>query len=968
MNLLRKYRKTIVILLCIFVTLFSLLGITLLRFRSCSLNISTQLEDVLLYIENAYKEQQEDIANYDQYELSIRHTYVRILGEVLKKQKATVEILDHFKLSLPDYTFFFIGKDGTIISNTDAYPIETDLFALLKEDPERTSYITNDDNFAFMNTGNGWLCIQHYRDSIFELVRNNYLPETYEHVLCWELSTGYQMLNTMDPNIALTYEYWISQENDLPSFTLPGNLKLCVDEESHYYVYKTREIDSDHLLFAFADLAYLLRETIQSLFVVYVMIPLVVIIMCLHALRMLDNDEDNSKASRKKLFGKLSLKLDFFYHLTALFLVSFCIVTITTAYVHVLTSFSEQNVSGRTNLDFHSNTVEETNKRHKLLLDYIQTTNSSITRQLAFVLSQDPDLMDTDFLKSVSDDSGLVGIQEISVIDDKGEIIHSNMNNLGYILSTSPESPDYKISEFLNGEEESLSVTIEDYYSITWELCRFKNMPGILRINFSDPGMNPIMTNSMLDSAIDACDFGIAEKYILYSDMPDYLFIQNDIAFDITENDWPELAEMRKPFFGVHRINTAFCHVCTQIFDGGIIIRAYPLRYTFLSLLQILIMEIVIYLVIYGILLFFTACTTKAADPESIHDSFHIHAIPEKFMDGSFNRNIKLMINISLLFLVVIFALDGIFSKNSLTRYLLSSQWDLGLNLFSFTKILMMLITTLVVSSVLRRMIILISRGTSSRGITIGHLLSSMVKFGSLIFFIVYSLVQIGLKLNSLLAGAGLAGAALAFAGQNVVQDLLSGFFIVFEGKYGVGDWVTVDGFRGQILEIGVRTTSIALGDDIRIFHNSALSGITVWSHGMGGAICTIDIAYREDIERVIRIIQENKDRYMAEIPEMEEAPYVHGAIQLGSSGITLRIQSYLSNQANAGRVQRAMLRITKRIFEENNISIPFPQVVVHQGEDDIAPITATLVPATEKVDLKETAEPEVTTDSEEKK
>ncbi len=132
----------------------------------------------------------------------------------------------------------------------------------------------------------------------------------------------------------------------------------------------------------------------------------------------------------------------------------------------------------------------------------------------------------------------------------------------------------------------------------------------------------------------------------------------------------------------------------------------------------------------------------------------------------------------------------------------------------------------------------------------------------------------------------------------------------------------------------------------------------------MGGAICTVDIAYREDIERVIRIIQANTDRYMSEIPEMEEAPYVHGVVDLGSNGITLRIQSYLSNQANAARVQRAMLRVTKRIFEENYITIPFPQVVVHQGEEDIVPITATLIPAEEPV----TVDLEATADSEEEK
>ncbi len=941
MKFLSKHRRFVAVFLCLFLTLLSISTVTYLRFRFAVRQVDTRLDHALKSTSTFYREHKEGTDIIADYEKSANLLYIDIYSRMLENREINVETLNYCHSLFPTRSFYFISHNGASISDSQAPPLKA-IYNVLKEDPTLTYYIIDNEIYTCRHLEDGWFIMNEpvpYDRIIWEPLD---IPSPSENVLCWNTSNGKLLLNSVDAIQDLSPEEFLTTH---PNSYVPNEffgIHIGYNEEMGYFPYKEIHPRDHILVVAYADPGIIIRDVFRDLSVVLIFIPLIAYTMCMYAIRIYDKEDLQSTANKRVFFRHYVLNLEYFYHLSALLIISIVIASLTTAYIHLLTNFSEQNMRAASSLECLDTMLESDSTISTNIDAYITSAQATLSSQLAIAYENVPDMMKPDGLERICNNSGSLEISEISVIDKNGIIISSNLYNIDYELNPNLFS-DADALEFLNNNNDDFASNTYRAYDLTHLYKRLSDS-FILRITVGQ-NIDQLLTNySFFSNSIDSCDFGEAEKYYLNVNSPENLYtVTEKKELICLQNDWEGIASVSVPYQGIHRLNGHIYYINTLLHDDLLLIRALPIRYILLSFLQSIFVEVFSFILIYGVLVLLTACYYDNAMTSDVNHHIRMHHIPEKLRDGTFHKSIRSIVNIALILLIVIFLLDGFISKNALTRYLLSNEWEDGLNLFSFTKILIAFITVRIFNSLIQKIVMIIAKGTSNRGITIGHLVCSMVKFGSLVFIVVYSLVQIGVKLNSLLTGAGLAGAALAFAGQSVINDLLSGFFIVFEGKFGVGDWVTIDNFRGQITEIGVRTTSVSMADDIKIFHNSALSGITVWSHGMSGAICTVDVAYREDLERVLRILQSSSDRYMREIPEMEEPPYIHGVIQLGSSGVTLRMTSYLTNQQNVGRVQRAMLLLTKRIFDENDVCIPFPQVVVHEGEKDIIPVDAAI-------------------------
>ena len=305
-------------------------------------------------------------------------------------------------------------------------------------------------------------------------------------------------------------------------------------------------------------------------------------------------------------------------------------------------------------------------------------------------------------------------------------------------------------------------------------------------------------------------------------------------------------------------------------------------------------------------------------------------------MDGAFRKMLGIMLRLIVALLFVFIIVEIGFYSNSVIRYLLGSQWERKLNLFSITVILFYAIAARLICGVVTKVIMLITENMGQRSVTIGHMICSLIRFGALMAWCTNTLVELGIELRYLLTGAGIAGIVIGYACQGVINDLLTGLFIVFEGNFQVGDWVRVGEWRGEVLTIGVRTTKIGFGGDIRIFNNSQLHEITVLSHTMDGALCYVNIAYAEDVERVLELIRNHEKQYRTACPHIIEGPGVHGVTELGDNGITIRLWAQVDDQQYAAAAERTILKETKKLFDENGITIPFPQLVLHSENEGI--------------------------------
>lgn len=222
----------------------------------------------------------------------------------------------------------------------------------------------------------------------------------------------------------------------------------------------------------------------------------------------------------------------------------------------------------------------------------------------------------------------------------------------------------------------------------------------------------------------------------------------------------------------------------------------------------------------------------------------------------------------------------------------------------------------------------------NNRSASIATLLLSLLKYVAVIAAIIWGLGILGVSMTAVFAGVGIIGLALGFGAQSLIEDIITGFFIIFEGQYGIGDIIVLDDFRGVVRSIGVRTTVLEdAGGNLKIVNNSDIRNLQNRSRNASLAICEVDVAYDTDLKalekmlppELARMFEEHRDLYLA-------APDYMGVEDLGESGVRLRF-AVSCREENFFVAKRRLARDIRVLFAEKGVEIPFPQVVVHQGD-----------------------------------
>jgi len=214
---------------------------------------------------------------------------------------------------------------------------------------------------------------------------------------------------------------------------------------------------------------------------------------------------------------------------------------------------------------------------------------------------------------------------------------------------------------------------------------------------------------------------------------------------------------------------------------------------------------------------------------------------------------------------------------------------------------------------------------------TLSSIVRNFVKY--VVYFVagIIILEELGVRTSSVLATAGIGGLAVGFGAQNLVKDVISGFFILFEDQYAVGDFVTIGDVTGTVEEIGLRITKIrGFKGELNIIPNGQVSKVTNFTRGNMVAIVDVSVAYEADVDRAIEIMKKASAEYSAQNADVVEEPQVMGVVELGNSGVVLRLSAKTLPMKQWG-VERELRKKIKQAFEENGIEIPYPRMVVIQ-------------------------------------
>ncbi len=201
---------------------------------------------------------------------------------------------------------------------------------------------------------------------------------------------------------------------------------------------------------------------------------------------------------------------------------------------------------------------------------------------------------------------------------------------------------------------------------------------------------------------------------------------------------------------------------------------------------------------------------------------------------------------------------------------------------------------------------------------------------------IIESLQLVGLDIAPILAGAGILGLAVGFGAQNLVRDLISGFFIILEDQIRLGDVAVINGTGGLVETITFRTISLRdFSGVVHIFPNGAINTLSNMSKEWSAFVLDMGVAYKEDTDRVVEVMRAVGEELRADGrfgPLMIEPIEVVGVENFADSAVTLRarIKTKPLEQWNIGREYRRRL---KKAFDAQGIEIPFPHQTLYMGE-----------------------------------
>ena len=219
----------------------------------------------------------------------------------------------------------------------------------------------------------------------------------------------------------------------------------------------------------------------------------------------------------------------------------------------------------------------------------------------------------------------------------------------------------------------------------------------------------------------------------------------------------------------------------------------------------------------------------------------------------------------------------------------------------------------------------------SHRARTVLTLLASLTRYLAAIVILCWGLSIFGVNVNTIVASVGIVALVVGFGAESLIADVVTGFFMLFENQYNVGDIVEVNGFRGTVKEIGIRTTSIIdTGKNVKIVNNSDMKNILNRSDNASIAVSSIDVPYPTDLEKLeAQIPALMKDIYERHGDVMLSEPRYLGVQALGESGITLKFIVEIE-EGNIFTVPRILNHDLLLGFRKLGVECPFPQLDVH--------------------------------------
>ncbi|OGK82478.1 MAG: hypothetical protein A2X52_05110 [Candidatus Rokubacteria bacterium GWC2_70_16] len=220
------------------------------------------------------------------------------------------------------------------------------------------------------------------------------------------------------------------------------------------------------------------------------------------------------------------------------------------------------------------------------------------------------------------------------------------------------------------------------------------------------------------------------------------------------------------------------------------------------------------------------------------------------------------------------------------------------------------------------------------RARTLGPLMKSVARYALAFMTLMVTLREVGVDIRALLVSAGVLGLAVGLGAQSLIKDVITGFFILFEGLIGVGDVIEVGPHVGTVESIGLRVTKLRmLNGAQRVIPNGELTQFANYNKGWARAVLDVTVAYDADVRRALEALERAARQWGAETGLALEAPQAQGILRFGEGELGLRLMVKVPADKRA-EAEMELRRRIKETFDRDGIPVPSAERVVYLRAD----------------------------------
>ena len=607
--------------------------------------------------------------------------------------------------------------------------------------------------------------------------------------------------------------------------------------------------------------------------------------------------------------------------------------------------------------------VETTNEKNEIIASLEESSNSvknlteiynqrylNKAQSISYMLSKSPELRTKEHLKNLSE---IHDLQYIMLFDKDGKETLSDSGIFGFEISEDPESQSYAFNVLKNGipyviqeaQPDDLTGEYHQFIGVAMENQQ-GDYDGFLQIAVSPKKLADVIEEASLENTLattlsgsndDILVIDSETKRVVYCSLGDMAGATAE-EIGLTEN------QIKPRFFGDININEkryyadAFSYQDKYIYiitDTALLYSGRLTMTLFASLITLINMAWFTFHVhdreVQNIVREFESNqyvdvrVASGATKRTQNIMTRMLRVPTDWKDKTPEektaRIVRIVIGMIAIVIIVLFLMrDYLNIQDTIFGFISSNKWERGFNVFALTEVLSFVSLYILAMSLINRLMDLLIAYVSPRNETVLRLAKSFIHYVGFIMMLYYCLALFGFDSRSLLASAGILTLVVGLGAKDLITDILAGLFIIFEREFQVGDIIEVGGFKGRVIEIGIRTTRLINSrDDIKSISNRDLSNIINKTRRNSFVDIQLSVDINQDIVKIESLLREELPKVKELSKNIISGPVYSGIDEMDGRTMVLAIRTECYEQSRF-EVRTLVNREIKRIFDDNGL------------------------------------------------